>query len=246
MALHLTTIPVLRHAVLLTELVPRLSVKPNLAELTAAQKACFDPLNAKLLRLEQQILQDAVALYRQIADKCPFSLDDLHYEATVTFHLHEEDKYFSDESDNTLCLMNIDFAVENKQNWPLSELRLQMQLDAQLTLHNDSAQLLCSDPLAIHHALAQQPHSVLLHYLLKEVITYRNADNPGSLGLLDLLRIGTVWYELNPRLCLTAPLQLSYPQSLHQFADKVTPYQPSELPRKNHAVFRARDEAAHG
>jgi hypothetical protein len=246
MALHLTTIPVLRHAVQLTELVPRLSVKPNLAELTAAQKACFDPLNAKLLRLEQQILQDAVALYRRIAANCTFDLDDLHYDATVSFHLHEEDKYFSDDSDNTLCLMNIDFAVENKQNWPLSELKLQMQLDSALTLHNDSAQLLCPDELNIHYALAQPPHSVLLHYLLKEVITYRNADNPGSLGLLDLLRIGTVWYELNPRLCLTAPLQLSYPQSLHQFADKVTPYQPSELPRKNHAAFKARDEAAHG
>ena len=119
MALHLTTIPVLQHAVLLTELVPRLSVKPTLTELTAAQKVGFELLNTKLLRLELQILQDAVVLYRQIADKCPFDKDDVHYDATVSFHLHEEDKYFSDDSDNTLCQMNIDFTVENKQNKPL-------------------------------------------------------------------------------------------------------------------------------
>lgn len=246
MALHLTTIPVLQHDVLVSDLVSRLSVKPTLAELTAAQKACFAPLNAKLLRLEQQILQDAVALYRQIAANCPFDLDDLHYDATVSFHLHEEDKYFSDDSDNTLCQMNIDFTVENKQKWPLSELKLQMQLYSALTLHNDSAQLLCPDELKIHYALAQPPHSVLLHYLLKEVITYRNANNPGSLGLLDLLRIGAVWYKLKPSLCLYAPLQLSYPQSLHQLANKVTPYQPSEPPRKYHAAFKARGETAHG
>lgn len=62
MALHLTTIPVLQHDVLVPDLVSRLSVKPTLAGLTVAQKACFVPLNSKLLRLEQQILQDAVAL----------------------------------------------------------------------------------------------------------------------------------------------------------------------------------------
>lgn len=242
MALHLTSIPILQHSVLLTDLVPRLLVKPTLAELTEAQKASFELLNTQLLRLEQQLLQDAVALYRQIAAKCPFSLDDLHYQATVSFHLHEEDKHFSDDSDNTLCLMNIDFTVEHKQNWPLSELRLQMQLDPQLTLHNDSAKLLCPDELKIHYALAQPPHSVLLHYLLKEVITYRNADNPGSLGLLDLLRIGAAWYKLKPSLGLYAPLQLSYQQSLHQLANQVTPYLPSEPPRNNHAAFKARDE----
>ncbi|HEY9040792.1 MAG TPA: hypothetical protein VIN66_01295 [Rheinheimera sp.] len=153
MALHLATIPVLQHDVIVPNLVSRLSVKPTSAELTAAQKAGFALLNTKLLRLEQQILQYAVAL---------------------------------------------------------------------------------------------PPHSVLLHYLLKEVITYRNADNPGSLGLLDLLRIGTVGYQLKPSLCLYAPLQLSYPQSLHQLANKLTPYQPSEPPRNNHATFKARDETAHG
>jgi len=34
MALHLTTIPVLQHSVPVPELVPRLLVKPTLAELT--------------------------------------------------------------------------------------------------------------------------------------------------------------------------------------------------------------------
>ncbi len=121
-----------------------------------------------------------------------------------------------------------------------------MQLDPQLTLHNDSAKLLCPVELKIHYALAQPPHSVLLHYLLKEVITYRNADNPGSLGLLDLLRIGAAWYKLKPSLCLYAPVQLNYPQSLHQLANQVTLYQPSEPPRDNHVAFKARDETELG
>lgn len=39
MALHLTTIPVLQHDVLVSDLVSRLSVKPTLAELTSVQIA---------------------------------------------------------------------------------------------------------------------------------------------------------------------------------------------------------------
>ncbi|MBZ9613521.1 hypothetical protein [Rheinheimera maricola] len=39
MTLHLTTIPVLQHSVPAPELVPRLLVKPTLAELTSVQIA---------------------------------------------------------------------------------------------------------------------------------------------------------------------------------------------------------------
>lgn len=242
MTVHLAAIPVFQHSALLTELVPRLSVKPAVDDLTEAQKAYFELLNQKLLQVEQQILQDVLALNRQMSTSCPFSMDDLRYSAAVSFYLHQEDKHFNDDYDNTLCLLNLDFSVENKQEWSLPELSRQMQQNAQLTLHKNSAELMRADPLAVQYALAQEPHSVFLHYLLKEVLTYRNADNAGSLGLLDLLRIGAVFYELNIKLGLAIPLQLSYPQSLHHFASKVSPYCPSEQPRKNHAAFKARDE----
>lgn len=244
MSVHLSTIPVVINSVVITELVPRIAKKLSLDALTADQKACFEPLNAALLQAEQQLLQDVLVLQQQMASQSQFDPKDLHYSASVAFHLHKEDAYFSDDSDNLLCVMSLDFVVENKQHWPAEELAFQKTLNPELTLEKDSAVLLDSDPLLMHFALAEPPHSVLLHYLFKEVISYRNAHNPGRLGLLDLLRIDTLSYDIFIQLGLAAPLNLRYPKSLKPFTNQVSAYQPSEKPRYNHASFRARTNEA--
>lgn len=238
--MHLSAIPVVINSVAITELVPRIAQKLTLDELTAEQRACFEPLNIALLQAEQQLLQDALALQRQMTNQSQFDSKDLHYSASVYFHLHKDDAHFYEESDNLLCVMRLDFSVENKLNWPAEELAFQRELDPEITLAQDSAVLLDSDPLSLHFALAAPPHSVLLHYLFKEVISYRNAHNLGRLGLLDLLRIDTLSYDIFIQLGVEVPLNFPYPKSVKPYTSQVLAYQPSEKPRYNHASFIAR------
>ncbi len=61
--------------------------------------------------------------------------------------------------------------------------------------------------------------------------------------MLDLVRIGELFYQLIPKFAMLEPLQLDYPGWLHKFAKEAKPYHvPCELSDQQ-LPFRSRPSA---
>lgn len=246
MAIHLIGTACIRHATLTETLAPQCVARISAQQLTTEEKSAFQRLNDRLLAFEQKMLAEMLTIYQGLSCLAWFDREDFHPQVLVYFCLHQTDPQFDEDDNNVLCVMSVDFFPDDKAIWGELELKLAMQNNPNTKMDKDSIELWIKDALQLQHQLAREPHSTLLHHLLREVLQgeSRIHYNSQSIGLLDLVRIGELFYQLIPKFAMLEPLQLDYPGWLHKFAKEAKPYHvPCEL-NEQQLPFRSRAPVA--
>ena len=244
MAIHLIGTPMIAHSRLTAQIAPHCVARLSAAELHDEDKSVFNQLNARLLRFEQKLLAEVAAICQKLSDVSLLNTADFRAEAQLYFCLHQDDPQFDEDDDNVLCVMTVDFVCDEKTSWCQLDLEVALKNDPDVRLDTDSSELWMGDSLRVQHELAAEPHSVLLHHLLGEVRQGERQHHyhRRSIGLLDILRIGEVFYQLIGTFGICEPLQLPYPSRLSQLAQNVEPYQtPCSLRRPCSIPFIARN-----
>lgn len=244
MAVHLSGTPMVRHYKLTEQIAPHCVARLSVAELHDEHKSAFNQLNVRLLQFEQKLLAEIAAICQKLSDVSLLNPEDFAAEAQLYFCLHKDDPQFSEDDNNILCVMTVDFVADDKAGWSPLELQIAQQYDPEVSLDTNSCALWVGDSLRVQRELVTEPHSALLYHLLHEVRQGERQQHyhRRSIGLLDILRIGEVFYKLVGTFGIVEPLHLTYPSRLRQFAQHVEPYQiPCALRRPYYIPFRARD-----